>query len=76
MKNTFFTEEIQTFINNSCLLITGSFFKKWVDFANDNARISRKKDAGLHKLFHVLQSKVNQFKFESLLKLHKYKILV
>ncbi len=64
------------FINNSCRLITGNFFKKWVDFAIDAGRKLNAKERAMNKIFLGLDRHSKGLKFEVLLKLYKYKQMV
>lgn len=73
---TFFTEEIQLFITSSCRLITGNFFKKWVDYALDQGRRVKQREKAIAQIVGGLQRHIRAQQFEAVLKLHKYKEMV
>lgn len=64
------------FINSSCRLITGNFFKKWVDFSIDQGKRKIARERAITQMFRGIERHVKADKFEGMLKLYKYKQMV
>eukprot|EP00347_Sterkiella_histriomuscorum_P014557 403360422 len=68
------SQEVQNIIAESCKFIFQIVFRKWVIVAHHRGRQILDRQQGITKLFSVLHRKQRLSAYDSLLKIHKYKI--